>query len=54
MIQSASFDQISSLAAELRTKMIVSNVRVIEHMGKVIAKELIRNTLVLDARTRAQ
>ena len=54
LIQSASFDQISSLAAELRTKMIVSNVRVIEHMGKVIAKELIRNTLVLDARTRAQ
>lgn len=51
LIQSASFYQISSLAADLRTKMIVSNVRVIEHMGKVIAKELIRNALVLDART---
>lgn len=54
LIQSASVDQISSLAAELRTKMIVLNVRVIEHKGKVIAKELIRNASVLDARTRAQ
>lgn len=54
LIQSASVDQISSLAAELRTKMIVLNVRVIEHKGKVIAKELIRNASVLDARTRAR
>ena len=52
-IQTASADQISSLAAELREKQLVSSVRVIEYQGEVIAKELVRDPRVLDARTRA-
>ncbi|KAJ7386820.1 hypothetical protein OS493_006850 [Desmophyllum pertusum] len=54
LIQTASADQISSLAAELREKQLVSSVRVIEYQGEVIAKELVRDPRVLDARTRAR
>ena len=52
LIQTASVDQISSLAADLREKHLVLSVRVIEYRGEVIAKELIRDPRALDARTR--
>ena len=54
LIQSASFDQISFLVEELRTKEIVLTERVIKHEGEVIAKELIRDLSVLDADTHTQ
>ena len=54
LIQSASFDYISSLAAELKRKQLVLSVRVIEYKGSVIAKEFVRNASILDTRTRAE
>ena len=54
MIQSASVDKVSSLAADLRGKQLVQSVRVIEYQGKVIARELIRDPRALDARTRME
>ena len=54
LIQSASFDQISFLVEELRTKEIVVTERVIKHKEEVIAKELIRDLSVLDAPTQAK
>ena len=49
LIENASIDQISSLAADLREKQLVLNVRVIEYRGEVIARELIRDPRALDA-----
>lgn len=54
VIQTASVDQISSLAADLREKQLVQSVRVIEYRGEVIAKELIRDPRALDVRTRME
>ena len=54
LIQSASFDRISFLVEELRTKMIVLTERVIKHKEEVIAKELIRDLSVLDTGTQAE
>lgn len=54
LIQSASFDYISSLAAELKRKQLVLSVRIIEYKGSVIAKEFVRNASILDTLTRAQ
>ncbi|XP_078377937.1 uncharacterized protein LOC144661105 [Oculina patagonica] len=54
LIQTASADQILSLAAELREKQLVSSVRVIEYTGEVIARELIRDPRVLDTKTRRE
>jgi len=54
LIQTASVDQISSLAADLREKQLVLSVRVIEYQGEVIARELIRDPRALDASTRME
>lgn len=54
VIQTASVDQISSLAADLREKKLVLSVRVIEYRGEVIARELIRDPRALDARARME
>lgn len=53
-IQTASTDTISSLAAKLREKRLVENVRLVEYKGNVIAKELRRDPQSLDRTTRAQ
>lgn len=54
LIQTASADDISSVAASLREKQLVLNVRLIEYQGEVIAKELTRDPRTLDAHTRAE
>ena len=54
LIQTASADDISSVAASLREKHLVLNVRLIEYRGEVIAKELTRDPRTLDAHTRAE
>ncbi|KAJ7386826.1 hypothetical protein OS493_006856 [Desmophyllum pertusum] len=54
LIQTASTDGISALAATLKEKQLVLNVRLIEYGGEVIAKELTRDPRTLDARTRAE
>ena len=54
LIENGLIDQISSLAADLREKQLVLNVRVIEHRGEVIARELIRDPRALDAQTRME
>ena len=54
LIQTASADDISSLAATLNGKQLVHSVRLIEFQGEVIAKELTRDTRSLDARTRGE
>ena len=53
LIQSASADDISSVAASLKEKKLVLSVRHIEYQGEVIAKELTRDPRTLDADTRA-
>lgn len=52
-IQNAPSDLILSLANKLKEKRLVSNIRLIEFKGKVIAKELIRDPQTLDAHTRS-
>ena len=52
LIQTASGDDISSLAARLKEKQLVKSVRLIEYQGEVIAKELTRDPRGLDALTR--
>ena len=52
LIQTASVDYISSLAAKLKEKQLVKSVRLIEYQGEVIAKELTRDPRSLDALTR--
>ena len=54
LIQTASADSISSLAAKLGAKQLVLNVRLIEYEGKVIAKELLRDPRSLDGKTRIE
>ena len=54
LIQTASADDISSLAAKLREKQLVLSVRLIDYLGNVIAKELIRDPCTLDVHTRAE
>lgn len=54
LIQTASADDISSIAASLRAKQLVESVRHIEYQGEVIAKELTRDPRTLDAHTRAE
>ena len=54
VIQTASVDQIYSLAADLREKQLVQSVRVVEYRGEVIARELIRDPRALDARTQME
>ena len=54
LIQSASKDYISSLAAQLRTKKLVSKVRPVKYKGKLIAKEFVRDLDSLDPSTREQ
>ena len=54
LIQTTSSDRISSLAAKLREKQLVSSVRFVELKGKVVAKELLRDPRSLDPDTRAQ
>ena len=52
LIQTASGDDISSLAARLKERQLVKSVRLIEYQGEVIAKELTRDPRGLDALTR--
>ncbi|PFX17016.1 uncharacterized protein LOC111341452 [Stylophora pistillata] len=52
LIQSASGDKISSLAAKLKEKQLVKSVRHIEYQGEVMAKELTRDPRCLDTLTR--
>ena len=54
LIQTASADDISSIAASLKEKQLVLSVRHIEYQGEVIAKELTRDPRTLDADTRAE
>ena len=54
LIQTASADHISSLAAKLREKQLVSSVRLIEYFGNVIAKEFVRDPCTLDVHTRTE
>jgi len=54
LIQTASADDISSVAASLKEKQLVLSVRHIEYQGEVIAKELTRDPRTLDADTRAE
>ena len=54
LIQTASVDRISSLAADLREKQLVLSVRVIEYQGEVIARELIRDPRALEVSTRME
>ena len=53
LIQTASTDIISSLAAKLTERKLVKNMRLVEFKGKVIAKELLRDPSSLDRITRA-
>ena len=52
LIQTASGDDISSLAARLKERQLVKSVRLIEYQGEVIAKELTRDPRGLDVLTR--
>ena len=53
LIQTASSDIISSLAAKLtERKLVMPNMRLVEFNGKVIAKELLRDPSCLDPTTR--
>ena len=52
LIQTASGDDISSLAARLKERQLVKSIRLIEYQGEVIAKELTRDPRGLDALTR--
>ena len=54
LIQTAPSDIISSLAAKLTEKKLVTNMRLVEFKGKVIAKELLRDPSSLDRITRAE
>ena len=53
LIQTASSDIISSLAAKLTERKLVKNMRLVQFNGKVIAKELLRDPSSLDSTTRA-
>ena len=53
LIQTASSDIISSLAAKLTERKLVTSMRLVEFKGKVIAKELLRDPSSLDRITRA-
>ena len=54
LIQTASADDILSVATSLREKQLVLSVRHIEYQGEVIAKELTRDPRTLDTGTRAE